>query len=115
MWSRPLGELPEPAWFQRVLEFRESRRLFLDVMALRFRPHRAGTRVLVVAGSEDYTISLDSQRELAAFHDARLETVDGAPHDVMLTHPGELAAILDEFAGVRMSSILDGTSVTAPR
>jgi pimeloyl-ACP methyl ester carboxylesterase len=97
-WSRPREALPDPAWLDGVLTYRESRRLFWDVQWLRYEPRRADTPVLVVGGERDFALTEASLRELAASHHASLTMIPGAPHDVMLTHPAELADILDRFA-----------------
>jgi len=97
-WSRPLEALPDQTWLEQVLEFRESRRLLWDVQWLRFAPHHPGTSVLVVGGADDFALPEDGFRATAAFHRAALSIVPAAPHDLMLTHPEELADLLDDFS-----------------
>jgi pimeloyl-ACP methyl ester carboxylesterase len=97
-WSRPREALPDPVWLDRVLSYRESRRLFWEVQWLRYEHRRTDTPVLVVGGERDFALTEASLREVAASHRASLTMIPGAPHDVMLTHPAELADILDRFA-----------------
>jgi pimeloyl-ACP methyl ester carboxylesterase len=97
-WTCPPEALPDPAWLDRVLSFGESRRLFWDVQWLRYEPHRADTPVLVVGGEKDFALREESLREVAVSHQAPLAMLPGAPHDLMLTHPKELADLLDRFA-----------------
>lgn len=97
-WSCGKEDLPDPAWLERVMQFRQSRRLFWDVQWIRARRQVGNTPVHVVGGAQDFTLSEDGLEAAAAFHGASLRMIPGAPHDVMLTHPSELAAHLDSFA-----------------
>lgn len=98
-WSCSREALPDSAWLERVLEFRESRRLFWDVQWFHARPQMGATPVLVMGGERDFTLNEDGMRDLASFHGGELRMIADAPHDVMLTHPTELAAHLHGFAG----------------
>lgn len=97
-WSCPKENLPDPMWLDRVLELREPRRLFWDVQWVPVRRQVGSTPVLVMGGERDFVLSEDGLQKAAAFHDCPLRMIAGAPHDVMLTHPSELAARLDIFA-----------------
>lgn len=97
-WSRPMEDLPDPGRLERVMEFRESRRLFWDVQWVRAKRQVGDTPVLVLGGEEDFTLGEDGLRTVAAFHGGALRMMANAPHDVMLTHPVEVAGHLDDFA-----------------
>lgn len=97
-WSCARKEVPEPIWLERVLSLRESRRLFRDLLWLSFARHRGNTPLLVVGGNADFALTSISQAKVAAFHGAPLHVLDDAPHDAMLTHPSEVADVLDRFA-----------------
>jgi pimeloyl-ACP methyl ester carboxylesterase len=97
-WSRPAEEIADPEWLEGVRSYRESRRLFWDLQWLRFRRKRSGKPMLVIGGAEDFALSVAGLREVASFHGAPLVTIPGAPHDVMLTHPAEVASHLRGFA-----------------
>ncbi len=97
-WSTPPREVPDPAWLEQVLSLREPRRLFWDVQWVRFRPQQPGTQLLVLGGQRDFALTEAGLRAVADFHGAPLDMIPGAPHDVMLTHPGELATRLHAFA-----------------
>jgi len=98
-WSCPQDNLPDPTWLDTVLELRESRRFFWDVQWVPVRRQVGSTPVLVVAGERDFALTAGSLQDAAAFHNGTFRVIPGAPHDVMLTHPAELAAHLDIFSG----------------
>ena len=97
-WSCAREEVPNPVWLERVLSLHESRRLFRDLLWLRFARHRGSTPVLVVGGGRDFALTVASQANVAAFHGAPVHILDDAPHDAMLTHPREVADLLDRFS-----------------
>jgi pimeloyl-ACP methyl ester carboxylesterase len=97
-WSSTPDEVPDPRWIDQALGFREPRRLFLDVLRLRQPPVRSNTPRLVVAGGRDFTLSAADMRRLANELQAPLRIIEDAPHDLMSTHPNELAVLLDRFA-----------------
>jgi len=97
-WSCPREKLPDPTWLDRVLELRESRRLFWDVQWVRVRSQPRSTPVLVVGGKRDFTLEEEGLRAQAAFHGGTLLMIADAPHDVMLTHPTQLSGHLEIFA-----------------
>ncbi len=72
---------------ERLMDQRESWRLFLDVSFLRFRPPAKALPVLVLGGEADFTIRPDHFRETAARYGTSPVILPGRPHDLML-EPG---------------------------
>lgn len=99
-WSCSRRDVPDPTWLDRVLEFRESRRLFWDVQWIRPGPPLGKPPVLVLGGGRDYALSEKGLREVAEFHGGTLRMIPEAPHDVMLTHPAQVADHLEAFASL---------------
>lgn len=97
-WSRSADDLPEPRWLQDVLSFREPRRLFWDVLWLRFPSLDHHTPVQVLAGDRDFALPPASLDALARQYAGTFRLVPGAPHDLMLTHADEVAQLLSTFA-----------------
>lgn len=97
-WSSRKEDIPDSAWLDRVMEFRESRRLFWDVQWVPIRRQLGNTPVLVLGGERDFALGEDGLKKAAAFHGGAFWVIPGAPHDVMLTHPTELATHLDIFS-----------------
>ncbi len=97
-WSTSAENLARPEWLDRVFTFTESRKLFRQVLTRPTPPADRGVPRLVVGGGRDLALPVREMERLAQDLGAPLRILDDAPHDVMSTHPAELAGILDGFA-----------------
>lgn len=92
------AEVSDPRWLQAVSSFRESRRLFWDVQWQTYTNVAKTRHVKVIGGGRDFSLDQASFAGVAKLYGAELCMVEGAPHDLMLSHVAELAKELDMFA-----------------
>lgn len=96
-WSQRKEHVGETAWLATPLQYRESLRLFIEVQWLRFHPPQPGTPCLVIGGTNDYSLPEASFEMTARDCACPLALLDGAPHDLMLTHAARVAEELTAF------------------
>jgi pimeloyl-ACP methyl ester carboxylesterase len=87
--------LPEEEFSEFVaalLGQNESRRIFRDVLSLKFAKLGAKVPALVIGGREDFAVDAGAFRETAARFDTQPLLLDGMPHDVMLDNHWIVAA-----------------------
>jgi alpha-beta hydrolase superfamily lysophospholipase len=91
-FSQNLPDAQLNGFLDQLLQQNESRRLFLDVLFLRFSKPMHRTPMLVLGGARDYGVSQQAFGETAALYGTKPVILDEMPHDLMIEKNWEIAA-----------------------
>lgn len=86
-------------YLAHLLQQNESRRLFIDVLFLKFLKPRMKIPILILGGAKDYGVNRGAFIETAARYGTKPVILNDMPHDMMLESNWEIAAnhILEWF------------------
>lgn len=96
-FSRNLPDDQFDGFMKRFYRQNESRRVYFDVLLLRFKKPKGETPFLVVGGAQDYGVNPSAFWETAARYGNKPLILDDMPHDMLLEDDYRVAAdgILD--------------------